>query len=305
MSRYLKAIRQMMEGLLNFLDLNSAVYATYDPMKDSVEELRSETALIDAAELTQQINLKGYAKVKRSRRKNMALKGDAMRRKLQGAFSDKGDGVMYDEMNIPFSKMMYGDGKTGKLRAQHIYDTANGMTAGDKTTYQITDAELSAFLKSINEFGAMMTAPRSAIADRKVITASIPGLVKDAMATVETKLDKFIGNYAGSAFYAQYFSQRVVVDPSYRITTIEADVKGADNMALYGVVMKATAKKSGKVYEDMTNTNGNLKKPEISPEVYDIEFSLPNSQYEKLFIPDVDIQAGEHQKFMVVLPRKF
>jgi hypothetical protein len=305
MNRSLKAIRLMIEGLLNFLDKNSGIYTTYDPMKDAVEEMRDESVLIDQAEMTQEINLKGYAKVKRSRRKTMSLLGDAMRRKIQGAASVKEDGVLYEEMNIPFSKMMYGDGQAAKLNAQHIYDVANGMSAPDKITYQITVPQLADFLNSINGFGAILTAPRSAINNRSAVTESIPSLVRDAMKTVETKLDKFIGNYAGTPFYAQYFSHRIIVDPSYRITTIEAEVKGDDNAALYGVKMKATGKKSGKVYEDMTNTDGNLKKPEISPEVYDIEFELPGSIYEKLFIPDVDIHAGEHQKFTVVLPKKF
>ena len=49
-------------------------------------------------------------------------------------------------------------------------------------------------------------------------------------------------------------------------------------------------------HEDMTDVVGKLKKPEISPEVYDIEFELPGSDYQKLTIPNVDIEAGEHQK---------
>jgi hypothetical protein len=304
MTRYFKTLRMMIEGLLSFLSSNSGMYNTYQPMVDSVTDLTTDAGKIDAAEMAQQINISGYTTVKRNKRKAMALKGNAIRKKVQGAASVKKDDVLYKKMSITFSKMMYGNSNTSKLLAQSIYETANGMSAADKTLYHISDAELAAFLLSINEYSAVLAAPRSAISQRKSVTESIPTLFTNAMETIETRMDKFVANYVDLPFYSEYFAHRVIVDPSYSITTIEADVKGPDNIGLYGVVMKATGKTSGKVYEDMTNVDGNLKKPEISPEVYDIEFELPDSDFQKLVIPNVDIHPGEHQKFSVVLHPK-
>ena len=304
MTRYNKAVRLMIQGLLDFLNENAAVYAGYVPMEDAVAELTEDAGKIDEAETAQQINIHGYTILKRNKRKTMALKGNALRQKVQAAASDKNDPVMFERMNIRFSKMMYGGSNTAKLLAQSIYDEANGLSAPDKLKFQISDAELLSFNTSIGDYTDVFVSPRSATSKRKSVTESIPELFLNAMSVIEGKCDKLVSNYVNLPFYSEYFAHRIIVDPSYSITTIEAQVKGIDNIGLYGVVMKATGKVTGKVYEDMTNVSGSLKKPEISPEVYDIEFAIPDSDYEKVIIPNVNIEAGEHQKLVVVLQKK-
>ena len=305
MTRYFKSLRLMIEGLLNFLNSNSDVYSTYDPMKDAVTELTGEAQAIDDAETAQQINIKGYTTVKKSKRKVMALKGDAMRRKVQGEASDKKDPVRYEEMDIPFSKMMYGGSKTAQLLTQSIYDAANALSPADKTKYQISDGDLAAFLLSITEYAAVLVAPRSAISNRRSITESIPSLVHQGMETIETKLDRFVANYVDTDFYSQYFTHRVIVDPAYKITTVEGLVKNPSNSGLFGVKVKGTGKDkdtgepTGNTFEEITDVSGKFKKPEISPEIWDLEFEL--DEYTKVKIENLDIQAGEHQKVSVVL----
>jgi hypothetical protein len=97
--------------------------------------------------------------------------------------------------------------------ATRIFDagTANLAALAD---YGVTQAKLDALDQARQDFQAAKSNPRSKIAEKAGLTATLPQMIRDVKSILRTRLDKLMTTFrlSNSPFFAGYQSARVIVN---------------------------------------------------------------------------------------------
>ena len=181
--------------------------------KNAHDELVANMKSIEDASETQELNMKGAALDKRFKRDAMTQKTIVMAQALFAYAEDTNDIVLREKANLSEHDLTK---KRDAIVAQLCQGISNLATAlgASLTDYGVTAAEITGLQSAIDNYVAVVTAPRNATTVRKGATAEINTLMKDSMKILNNRMDKLMPEYKDSAaqFYQEYFDARIVVD---------------------------------------------------------------------------------------------
>lgn len=286
----------MYQVVINILEAFITIWSAYVPISDAVTEFKDDVAEIDETKEKQQQLLHGYTVNKRNKKRDMATKGIIICKKVRAYAADTGDTILFGKMKISFTKLFNKKDTESTGFAELIYESANAMSAADKTKYEITAGELTDFRDAIDTF-VNVPSPAQAKAIRKQLTEAIPGLFTKTTTVLKEKVDNLMGNFqlSNPDFYAQYFNARRIFE-SHRHTTLEGaatnKVTGADLPNVQVLITSSTGS-----FQEMTNVQGKYKK-QIEPEInYNVKFIIPG--YEPKEFSNINLNRGEHERLNV------
>ena len=283
-----------------------AVWTGYVPFETSNAKFNTVVGKIEDNEEIQKILTKGWTVAKRTKKRNMAKKAMEICRKIRAFASSKKDSALFGRMQITYSKIYYGTANVALAYANNILTEANAMTPAERTTYDISDGDITALTDLISEFDTAASTPRDRIVIRKAATEKLPLLFKEGSELLTDELDNLMSNYKESEpeFYEQYFNARIIVN-QIRHTAIEGNVTDLEGADLKKVKVTMTGKDKVTeevvaVFEEKTDKDGNFIKRELNPELeWDVTFELV--EYEPQTFEDIDLTAGEHEMLEVKL----
>ncbi len=296
MKKKIITVAQMSLELQFFFAANQAKVNTFTPLQDATVDLISRNDYIRTLQNQVQQGIKGFAFSKKLLRSVLANQCEPMRKKIQACASANGNSQLFKDAQIPKSAIMYGRSLVSLANAQNIYDMANGLSAPDKTTYNITPS-LPLLSAAISAFESACTARRNAVVSRQTVNEILLAAVKDNMLFIRNTLDPLMGNfYADHEFFIGYNNARILIDsPSHHAQIKGTVTDSVTNLPLQRV--KVTASNGTKIFEDITDLKGIYKIP-VSPELYDVKFELPSFTTENI---QAVVDSGETQKISVSL----
>jgi len=110
-------------------------------------------------------------------------------------------------------------------RATAVLAQANARRA-ELVTYQVTQANIDELSAALTEFNQAKAGPRTATAERAVLTESLPKLINEANDILKNRIDRMVSLFSRTnpRFVAGYESARVIVD---RVATHKAKAAAA------------------------------------------------------------------------------
>ena len=286
--------------LSNCLTRNAVIVAANPALQDAQTTLNARIILEQELEKELEKIITGAAAAKQEARLLMASYSDAMRRRVQSAYALHNDTQGFDNANITYSAVAYGNYATCISRAANVFDMAQGLSAADKTAFMVTVPNLTQLEDSIQNCRLLISGVRSVIVLRQNVDNNLKQTLKGTAKFIHQSLDSLIGNYrvTNPSFYNEYLISRFIVNPRASHAQITGTVLDAtnNNAPLHGV--KVTASNGLKVYEDMTDKLGFYKIP-VSPELYNISFDLKS--YNPATKSDILVDAGEREKVDIQL----
>ena len=156
--------------------------------------------------------------------------------------------------------------------------------------YGITNTKLTALQTAINNYAAETPKPRTALSQRKTLTANLRQLFKDTDAILTEQMDKLVSNFkaANPDFVTAYFSNRQIIDPATTTTQLKGIVTNksdgtAINQAEITVIEAAKTAKA--------NSLGNYSIKPIAAGKYTIRVSKAGFNDFEVF--DFDVKLGD------------
>ena len=277
------------------------IYATewggYTPMENAVEVFRSQRDAIMAAKQAQEKNLKEIAVNKEFKRVAMADIGMQVCGKVKAWCEDMGDVIGYGEMHITRSMVMNGRSTTAQTLCQSIYDKAQTMTAAERTTYNVLSTDLTLLQDCIVSYGSVKVSPRVAIASRKSTTDGFRKMFTDCTLTLKRRIDNLMENYAGTSFFNDWFNARRIVDAATEKANLAVTVlSDYDGSPLVGALVTGTDGVT--TFEDMTDSQGKIKRSEIHSDLW--QLTITHANFEGATV-EADIYPGDKEKVVVKL----
>ncbi len=297
MKKDIISVAQMCFEVQYYFETNQPKVDAFDPLAAANQDLIIHNNEIRNRQNQVQQVITGFASDKKQLRLQLANHCDVMRKKYQAWCTYNGDNTMFKNANITKSSVKYGSAIKALSRAQNIYNLANGLNAGDKTTYNIAPY-LPSFQAAIAAFGVACNATRNAVVTRKTANTMLVSAIKSTIQFIRANLDPLMGNFelTDLDFYIGYTNARKIIHSSSHHSQIKGIVTDAvTNQPLQRV--KVTATNGTVIFEEMTNSNGQYKIP-VNPELYDVKFELPS--YSPTDV-QVVVDSGETQKVNVSL----
>jgi hypothetical protein len=296
------SLRNMYTAVINEIIYYVAVWTGYLPFETCKSDFDAKLQKIDETEELRNTLLKGFAKTKKAKKKQMSLLANAVCRKVRAYAIDTGNTGLFGQMQISMSKLLYSNSQLSKDFAEQIYAAADGLTAGEKTAYALDGTVLTDFRVALDAYITYITMPRDKIVARMQAVDLLKELYPQASAILKDRLDNLMSNYQESnpEFYARYFNARIIQD-NIRHATIEGTVVDEETGADLKNV-KVTFSSGTESFQEMTDVQGAFERQELNPELeWDVKFELPG--YEEQQISEVELNRGEHEKFNVKLKK--
>jgi hypothetical protein len=181
--------------------------------KKAHDELEVNVASIKEASTVQETNMKGAALDKRFKRDAMSAKTLEVARAVYAYAEDEGDLVLREKMDLSESDLNRKRDAVVSALCQGVKDVA-GVLIASLGDYGLVAADVTALQTAIDNYTAVVSAPRNATGVRKGATAEINALVKDSMKVLNNRMDKLMHEFEVSApeFFQEYFDARIIVD---------------------------------------------------------------------------------------------
>lgn len=157
--------------------------------------------------------LSGVGSAKRLKREQLAILTMDVVGALKAVSSVLKDSTLKEKMKISLSGLKFGKEIQALNQVDIVIEEAGTHIAilGD---YGIDQSKLDELIQLKTEMEAIITAPRRAVIDRKVINAKISSLVHEIDRILKEQLDTLMIQFKGSAldFYTGYSSARIIID---------------------------------------------------------------------------------------------
>jgi len=241
--------------------------------------------------------LKGYAKDKKKKRTAMKDMAMWMKGAVQAYATANGNSILFDSVNFSPSKIMSGKSSTALARATAIYAAANDNVVA-LANYGILPADVADFLTAITDFETAISAPKEALAERKVAHAQLKQFINEADAMLLFEMDKLMDNFKDSAptFYAQYFASRKITNIATHHTGIRLVILDADGHAIINAEIKAES--PAHQYDFFSDVQGAATQY-LHHDLYNL--TILKEGYQPYTISNIDIGLGESPKLEVTL----
>jgi len=215
----------------NFVNANESVTKELPNFQESYTALLNTIGQIQTIAEMQKVDKKGLAIAKNKLKETLIIMAADNSRKISAFAKFTGDNKLLEEINFTESDFIRMTDVALKDYLQIIYDKAEA-NIGSLPEYGITPESQKVFIDTINSYNAILSTPRTGIAEKSKATKKLAVLFDSADAVVED-MDFAVGiiKLTKPDFYNGYTASRKLVDTS------------AGNLALKAT---ATDLKSGK-----------------------------------------------------------
>jgi uncharacterized protein YktA (UPF0223 family) len=292
--------RNMYQIILNILILFDLVWSVIPSVASIVTSFRNKVGEIDDTAAEQQGSLKAYKTNKEQKKQQMAEKSLTMRGKVSSLAATEGNTILLGKMKISFTKLFYAKDATAIGNAEIIYDAANDLTPEQKTAAGISEDDITGLRESIDTFKELPS-PIQMRVIRKANTKKLAQLFKEANLILKNSLNGLMFQFKVSNpdFFNQYMNAKSVLE-SHRHTTVILNAVDETGKDLDKVQVFISS--DDESFQDITNTQG-IVKQQISPEI-NYSALLKLDDYEDQQLAEISLNAGQHQKLVVVMKKK-
>lgn len=200
----------------------------------------------------------------------------------------QGDNALFELVDYTKTDLRQAGDTVLPSSAQAIHDAASGVVA-NLTDYGVTAADLADFQQRIDDYTALIGAPRTAIAEQKAQNERLAGLFDRGDSLLKGTMDNLMIRFQTQkpVFFSEYTTARQIVDAGIRHTTLKGKVTDAvTGNPLYNV--KVTIVELNKSVN--TGVDGVYGIQEFKGGVYTIKAEMPG--YQTTTIDTVEIPRG-------------
>jgi hypothetical protein len=203
----------MFKAVNAYLNQNTIVWETMAPMVAAITQLGNKINAIDVAAQKQDMPTSGAVLDKASARDALEdilfLNNEALA--VLGHTTNDGALIALSDVSRSALDKMTDEQLTN--RATNILTEVNNQAAG-LAAMNVTNASITEFTNALNSFNAAKVQPRTAVADRKAQTESLPSLIRDTSNLLRNQIDRLVNLFRRPHpdFVAGYRGARVIVD---------------------------------------------------------------------------------------------
>lgn len=186
------------------------------------------------------------------------------------------------------AQVNYTERKLDKLKKEEVDDVcqtireATDANMANAQNYGTSPTDTSDLQTTINLYRIGIQNPRQAIINKSNAVSQIKKIIREAIdILLKGQMDKMVLTLKTSNpnFVSKYFGAREIIDlgkthGKLRGTTTDPAKKPLEKVA---IILRITTQ-TAIAYQTKTDASGKLSIPNIKPNNYDIEVSLPNSQ---------------------------
>jgi hypothetical protein len=203
----------MFKAVDSYLHQNSLVWETMETMVAGIAQLGNKINAIDVAAQKQDMPTSGAVLDKASARDALEdilfLNTEALG--VLGHTTNDGNLIALSDVSRSALDSMTDEQLT--TRATNILSEVNNRATG-LAAMNVTSASITEFTNALNNFNAAKVQPRTAVADRKAQTESLPSLIRDTSNLLRNQIDRLVNLFSRSHpdFVAGYKGARVIID---------------------------------------------------------------------------------------------
>lgn len=214
----------MGEATAQVMNDNKNEWKTVKAIDDKVTALKKSVKQLKKLGDSQKAGTKGHAEDKKNKRKEMGEQSLVVCQTLAAYAQDKDNEVLLGEIDFEISDFIRGKDTDAAQRSKLVHKRADEHKADLAADYGITQTDLDALDLAINDFEAVIAAPRTAKANTKAATTAIKKEFKN-FDKILVGLDGLMVRFKkpNVDFYNAYLNARTIID-SGRKTSIEGKI---------------------------------------------------------------------------------
>jgi hypothetical protein len=203
-------------------DENAAIIAAIPAFVAAFNEFKSKIVAISETEQLKVVVIKGIATDKSTAKQALAETALDIANAVYAFAATNSNETLKQEMKFTLSKLAKTRDEEHVPQTQNIHDRGSELI-NDLKDYGITTAILTELQTAISNYSAVTPKPRTAVSNRKTITANLSRLFKEADAILHDKMDKLIGIFKKNNpdFAATYEATRIIIDSQTTTTQLK------------------------------------------------------------------------------------
>lgn len=203
----------MIYAVKGVCDAYTATWTPLVPYTSAHTDLLTHLGTVEDKIEVQEKPLEGITKEKAKRKLLMVDGVLTIAQAVYAYATDQDDLELQGKTNYSRSSLIEGRDAVVGQRCQGVMTEATTLGAA-LVPYGVTAAELTAGQTLVDEYVAVVSAPRTAVTIRKGATEALAEEVKVCMDILNNRMDKLMPQFraAAPAFYKEYFNARIIVD---------------------------------------------------------------------------------------------
>lgn len=279
----------MYHAVISHSDANPLITATVPAFDAMMAALKIKVDSIDSTVQQEALVISGVAADKKFLREILAQQAYKLAAAVFAYASSINNHTLKEEVDFSTTELLRHKDDELAPTCRNIHDAANANLAA-LAGYGITAPVLASFDGLIDQYAAVVPAPRNAAALRKTYAETLKTLFKDADNMLKNMLDKVAVQFiAGNLeFYNTYKNNRIIIDATTSHTqasgTVVSDI---ESEPIGGVAITI----DGKPYVATTDADGNYSLKIPVPGTYNLTFT--HAGFATKTINDVVVQLGK------------
>lgn len=203
----------MYKAVKTVIAANNTAWTGLPAFVSAFDTYTSKVALLELHAYNQKMALVGVSAVKRAKRELIAERTLALSSSLTAFAVITNDVELINQMKISKWSIIKGEGQHALQLVDIVLNKANEHL-GELGDFGIDQTVVDDFQTLRDEFEIQLTAPRSAIVERKTLTGQILVLQRDIDALLKLQLDQLMEflREENPQFFAAYKNARVIID---------------------------------------------------------------------------------------------
>ena len=192
---------------------NDSVWTGLPAFVGSFSAFEAKIAGIESTGQIQTEDKTGIAKDKSVLSDELVKKAIAVSTSVHAFAIDQKNNELLESIDYSRSELAGGRDTELYSKCQIIHDKANAIV-GDLGDYGTVAADLADLQSKIDEYGAIIPKPRTAINNKKAATSDLVSHFEEADILLNDKMDKLMEQFGDDdpEFYAIYFNARKIID---------------------------------------------------------------------------------------------
>jgi len=302
MTDYQEAELKMMQEVERFFTENPDLEKENKILKNHVDKLKVNIADIEKYAMQQQFDNTGYAENKKQAKQELTETIVNITASICSFATDTGKNELYNEFNIPISKV-------GRMSDIDIVNYAKTLVVAAKKyktelkPYNVTAEEITVLTNKTEEYSNLLLIPAQQRKEKTVATANIKKLISETLQLLNRSIDNDMMHYKNSEtdLYNKYLKMREIDDSQTTALSIKGTVVDANGKEPLQYVKVSAKFKAGKDWAEKVKSTtdlGNFQFKAIPNGKCKLIFEL--EYYDKLVV-DTAVHGGEFTRVDVEL----
>jgi hypothetical protein len=295
----------MMQEVVRFFDENPNLEkADNSILKTHVNKLKDFISQIEANAIKQEFDNTGYTQNKKKAKQELANADVNVTASICSYASDTGKNELYNEFNIPISKVNRMSDADLVNYTKTIVATAT-ENIKDLKPYNVTADELTNLTKQNEAYSQLLLIPAEQRKEKKVATENIKKLISEALKLLKRSIDNDMVHYKDIEpdLYAKYINIREIDDSQTTALSIKGKVTDADTGKPLQYVRVTAKFKAGQDWKDLHATStakGNFQFKGIPDGKCTVTFEL---EYYNSLSVDTAVHSGKATELNVSIKK--